>query len=305
VTLPGRQPHAVSRTPIPMKHWPALLVRFTPSTSTEAADIRDLVAAALDDLHPTAVQESETEWRVFFASAAARDLAHAALPVAAPGAFRVEAIDVPDEDWARQSQEDLSAVQVGRVTIAPPWRADAGTEPGTGRITIVIQPSMGFGTGHHASTRLCTALLQRLDLTGKTVLDVGTGSGVLALVAWALGARAVVAVDDDPDAIESARENLVLNGVADGIYLKAADFRTRPAQPADVVTANLTGGLLVRGARLLAEAVAPGGALIISGVLRDEEPEVLAAFAPALTLVERLSEDEWIGAWLTRASTVR
>jgi ribosomal protein L11 methyltransferase len=274
------------------------------------------MSAALDDFHPTAVQESDSEWLVFFGSAADRDLAAGALPIAAPGLITVEAVEVPDEDWARRSQEDLLPVHVERVTIAPPWQADAATLVGqaavlahaagaTGPITIIIQPSMGFGTGHHASTRLCAALLQHVDLTGRSVLDAGTGSGVLALIARALGARAVTAVDDDADAIEAARENLDLNGVTEGIDLKVADFRTLSAQPADVVTANLTGGLLIRGAELLTEAVAPGGSLIISGVLREEESGVVAAFAPALSVVERLSEDEWIGARLTRASAAR
>jgi ribosomal protein L11 methyltransferase len=292
-----------------MKHWPALRVRVTPSPSTSSPDILDLLAAALDDLGPTAVQESDSEWLVFFASAGDRDAAAAALPVTAPGSVAVEAVDVPDEDWALRSQQDLGPVHVGRITIAPPWLAAStlaleGTlrlEAGTTPITIVIQPSMGFGTGHHASTRLCTALLQRIDLAGRTVLDAGTGSGVLALVALALGARAVTAVDDDADAIEAARENLELNGVTGGIDLQVADFRTLPARPADVVTANLTGGLLIRGAELLARAVAPGGSLIISGVMLEEEAEVLAAFTPALSLAERISEDEWMGARLTRA----
>jgi len=292
-----------------MRTWPALVVRFTPSTATEVPVIQELVAAALDDLHPTAVQESETEWRVFFGTGADRDLAGRTLPIAAPGAVSVEPLDVEDEDWARRSQEGLTAVHVGRITIAPPWQASqAGTEAGPAAheagaslpITIVIQPSMGFGTGHHASTRLCTALLQRMDLAGKTVLDVGTGSGVLALVARALGAKSVVAVDDDSDAIEAARENLELNGVTGGIELRLADFRTLPRQAADVVTANLTGGLLIQGAEHLADAVAPGGSLILSGVLLEEEADVMAALAQALAVVERFSEDEWIGAWLKR-----
>jgi ribosomal protein L11 methyltransferase len=297
-----------------MRLWPALIVRFAPSAAIEAPTAQDLVAAALDDLHPTAVQESDSEWRVFFGTSSDRDLAAHVLPAAAPGLVAAEAIDVPDEDWARRSQQELTPVHVGRITIAPPWlsastlSADVGAEAGaTGKalatrpITIVIEPSMGFGTGHHASTRLCTALLQRLDLAGKTVLDVGTGSGVLALVARALGARSVTAVDDDSDAVESAQENLELNGVTDGIDLHVADFRTLPPQSADVVAANLTGALLIRSAALIAAAVAPGGSLIVSGVLREEESDVMAAFAPALTVVERLSEDEWVGALLRRA----
>jgi ribosomal protein L11 methyltransferase len=282
-----------------MKHWPSLTLRFTPAHADDLAQVQELVSAALDDFHPTAVQELPAEWRVFFGTRGERDRAAAALPAAVDGEIVVERVDVPDEDWARRSQQDLTAVHVGRVTIAPPWAP--AQEADEARITIVIQPSMGFGTGHHASTRLCTTLLQRLPLAGKDVLDVGTGSGVLALVARALGARSVVAVDDDPDAIEAARENLALNAVRDGIDLRVSDFRELASRPADVVTANLTGGLLVRGAEILASAVAPGGSLVISGVTQDEEPDVFDAFAPLLTLVERISEDEWVAAWFTRS----
>jgi ribosomal protein L11 methyltransferase len=222
--------------------------------------------------------------------------------VDALGVIRTEALDVADEDWARRTQQNLAAVQVGRIIIAPPWVATdpTGRPSGTDPLTIVIQPSMGFGTGHHATTRLCAALLQRVDLTGRTVLDVGTGSGVLALAARALGARAVIAVDDDPDAIESARANLVLNGVNEGIDLRLGDFRELPALRSEVVIANLTGGLLIRGAEMLACTVVPGGTAIISGATLGEEADVLAALAPWMTLVERLSEDEWLGARLKR-----
>jgi ribosomal protein L11 methyltransferase len=287
--------------PVTTRRWPALSIEFPPSTSAESSLLQELVLAALDDLHPTAVQELDDRWLVFFASAEDRNRA-AALSVDALGVIRTEALDVADEDWARRTQQNLAAVQVGRIIIAPPWAATGatGTPSGTDPVTIVIQPSMGFGTGHHATTRLCAALLQRVDLTGRTVLDVGTGSGVLALAARALGARAVIAVDDDPDAIESARANLVLNGVNEGIDLRLGDFRELPALRSEVVIANLTGGLLIRGAEMLACTVVPGGTLIISGATLGEEADVLAALAPWMTLVERLSEDEWLGARLKR-----
>jgi ribosomal protein L11 methyltransferase len=287
-----------------MKHWPALRLTVRPSAPVSALPIQDRLATALDDLHPTAVQESDGEWLVFFGTLADRDAAATALPASVGSLVTLDALDIPDDDWARRSQQDLEPVHVGRVTIAPPWHAGRQEACPT-QITILIQPSMGFGTGHHASTRLCTALLQRIDLDGKTVLDAGTGSGVLALAARALGARSVVAVDDDADAIAAARENLALNGVSSGITLRVGDFRTLATAPADVVTANLTGGLLIRGADVLVRAVARGGALIIGGVMREEEAEVMAAFTPALALADRLSEDEWIGAMLTRPREVR
>ncbi len=284
-----------------MKTWPALSIHFAPAAPESQAAVRDLLLASLDDLHTTAIQEFDGRWLVFFATATDRDRAAAARPKSAPGVLRVDAVDVADNDWAHRSQRDLAPICVGRIVVAPPWAV--GTEaaegtPGGRPVTIVIQPSMGFGTGHHATTRLCLDLLQRLDLDGRSLLDVGTGSGVLALAAHALGACTVVAVDDDPDAIESARENLVLNGVSGCIELRLGDFRDLSAQKWDVVTANLTGGLLARGAAVLSAAVAPGGALVISGVTLEEEADVLAAFAPWMTPVERLSEDEWLGSIL-------
>jgi ribosomal protein L11 methyltransferase len=289
-----------------MDTWPALRLRFTPSIATQGPTIQDLVAAALDGLRPTAIHEQDAEWLVFFGSPADRDRAAEALPAAAPDGVTVARVDVPDEDWARRSQDDLGAVHVGRITIAPPWLSEAaGAErAGTG-LTILIQPSMGFGTGHHATTRLCTALLQRIDLGDKTVLDVGTGSGVLALVARALGARRVIAIDDDAHAIESARENLQLNGASSGIDLQVGDFRQLSLLPADVVTANLTGGFLIGTADRLAEAVAPSGSLIVSGLMQEEAPDVLAALASSLVLVDRLDEDEWVGARLVRTEARR
>ena len=285
-----------------MKTWPALSIHFAPDApEPPSAAARDLLLAALDEARVTAVQECDDRWLVFFPTTTERDLAASWLPRVVPGVTRADVVDVEDEDWARRSQRELTPIRVGRLIVAPPWaaRADAGVD-GTGErpITIVIQPSMGFGTGHHATTRLCLDLMQRLDLTGRTVLDAGTGSGVLALAARALGARAVVAVDDDPDAIESARENLALNGVSEGIDLRLGDFRGMETQAWEVVIANLTGGLLVRGAEVLSAAVAPGGTLVISGVTLEEEASVLAAFTPRMTLVERLAEDEWLGAGL-------
>ena len=143
------------------------------------AEDEDLLHAALTDFNVAAIDETSAEsWRIFFHDAGGRDSAAAALKAAFP-TLSIQSVDVDDEDWARRSQESLRAIQVGRVIVAPPW--DVPT-------TIVIQPSMGFGTGHHATTRLCLTAIQRLDLTGRSVLDVGTGSGVLA-IAYAPGSR--------------------------------------------------------------------------------------------------------------------
>ena len=229
---------------------------------------------------------------MFFGSPEDRDRASRTL-AAGPAWLAVSPVEVDDEDWARRSQETLRPVKVGRVVITPPWLA--GSEPGASDVEIVILPSMGFGTGHHASTRLCTALLQEVDLHGRSLLDVGTGSGVLALVALKLGASPVDGIDEDVDAVAAAADNLELNGATGGIALRQADFRDLPSVSADVVTANLTGALLARSAALLVAAVRPGGSLIVSGVTVEEEGMVVKAFEPHLTLASRIAEEGWVG----------
>ena len=204
-------------------------------------------------------------------------------------------MDLPDEDWAARSQQSLTAVRAGRFIIAPPW--DLPPEPVDATV-IVIEPSMGFGTGHHATTRMCLRLLGEIDVSDQTVLDLGTGSGVLSMAAALSGARRVVGIDVDEDAIGSAEASARLNTLPDTITFQVSDFRHDPPQPADLVLANLTGGMLTSSARHIAALVRPGGQLIVSGFDHTEVDAVSAAFA-ARTETQRLTEDSWIALRLT------
>lgn len=168
----------------------------------------------------------------------------------------VTCFDADDEDWARRSQADLGAVRVGRVIVAPPWDP-AATSPPEGTVVVVIEPSMGFGTGHHATTRLCLDALQQIDLRGTRVIDIGTGSGVLALAAAKLGATTALGVDVDVDALASARAAATLNGLPRGVSFVEADFRKTRLPLADVVVANLTGGMLAAAAGPCSAAARP------------------------------------------------
>jgi ribosomal protein L11 methyltransferase len=283
-----------------VRTWPALEVsRLKPANQGA-----DLLQAALADYRIAAIDESTADlWRVFFSTNAERDRAAANLTKQFPE-LSLRPLDVPDEDWVAKSQADLRSVRVGNIIVAPPWDI-----PHTGRlqldltpefaaaglrrpVVLVIKPSMGFGTGHHATTRLCLGALQRVQLEGKSAVDVGTGSGVLAIAASRLGATPVVGIDDDENALHAAEENLTLNRGAD-VTLKPADLRTATPGTFDLVTANLTGALLTEGAARLRALAKPGGCLILSGFLRHEEPHVMAAFE-GCTLTNRSEEEGWV-----------
>jgi ribosomal protein L11 methyltransferase len=260
-----------------VKEYPAIDVR------TSAPE---LIYPAVDDYSPTAIEERAEGLRVFFASPAARDAARDALS----GSFDVVPVEVPDDDWARRSQQGLAPILVEGVALFPN-RDQVPSHPAG--MVIVIEPSMGFGTGHHATTRLCLAALQRLDLRGRHVLDLGTGSGVLAIAAARLGAAGAIGIDSDPDAVQSARENLARNPEAANVVFEVADLATAPLPPADVVTANLTGALVIRCAPRLLAAVRSPGVLIVSGVMQHERDDVVAALHGGGVEWER-HEDEWV-----------
>ena len=163
---------------------------------------------------------------------------------------------------------------------------------------------MGFGTGHHATTRLCLAALQTLDLTQASVLDVGTGSGVLAIAARRLGAARALGVDADPDAIQSARENLPLNPEVDQITFELRELGRDHLPTADLVVANLTGALLCRTARALIDLVNPRRASH-----RQRADERMSAMTSARLWRKWSStwearEDEWVGLCLKRRKPV-
>ena len=264
-----------------------------PALSIEHLD-PDLVLACVDDFAPSAAEHRDQRFRVFFLADEQRERAAAALRSAYPSAL-VEPLDVDDEDWARRSQANLKPVTVGRVTVYPELEAreewlKAGS---SGFVSVFIQPSTGFGTGHHATTRLCLEALQSVDVRGRTMLDIGTGSGILAITAALLGASEALGIDIDADAVQSARENLALNPAARGVRFDIADLMDATLPIADVVAANLTGATLVAALNPLCRAVAVGGTLIASGFLVDEEAAVRRALSPA-TVVWSRREDEWI-----------
>lgn len=279
--------------------WPA--IDLTRRAAGDAADtFGDRLALVLDDLHPIALEEDENgrHWRIHFDHAPTRDHALNALQAALGAEAHVAPVEVADEGWAVRVQQALRAVRVGLLIVAPPW--DVPAEPAH---VIVIEPSMGFGTGHHQSTRLCLEALQALPLAGVRLVDVGTGSGVLALAAARLGARDVVALDHDPDSVTAARDNAVRNALSTAVDVRQADLgeaSMAAIDPGDVVLANLTAWVLRQHAGAIARLVRPGGRLIVSGFTHDQVALVTDGFA-RLAVLARYDEDDWVALVLGRS----
>jgi ribosomal protein L11 methyltransferase len=284
-----------------LRTFPALELIWThPPTEDETG----IALAWLDAGAPIAVSDVPLGLRVFFPTIADRDEAHAAL-AAADSSIQLTPLLVPDENWAERSQAALTPISVGRIVVSPPWWASesqvADDASGNGPpVLVIIQPSMGFGTGHHATTRLCLALLQRRPVRGARVLDVGTGSGVLAIAAWRLGAARALGIDVDPDALQAAAENVERNHASAAVSLELRDIETDGAPLArqfQIVFANLTGALLCRVAPALIAACAGDGAVITSGFQPHERELVVAAFTGSGgSLVDEAAEDDWVAA---------
>lgn len=207
----------------------------------------------------------------------------------------LEIVERQEEDWPSAWKADYSVHRVGnRVLVKAPWHDYA---PRPDETVIELDPGTAFGTGRHPSTQLCMEALEEELKAGDHVLDVGIGAGVLATAAAVLGASTVDGVDIDPVAIRSARANAERNGV--GGIVRVALGSIGPdgpfPGPFDLVIANIIARVLIELASDLAHAVAPGGTLILGGILDDKETSVYEAFAPQdLTLVRRTTSEDWV-----------
>ena len=214
---------------------------------------------------------------------------------------------VREADWAEAWKSHFPVLRVGRrLVIRPTWRRHRRL---AGDVVLSLDPGMAFGTGLHPTTRLCLAALEALaddgrlgggvgEGTGRSgsarVLDVGCGSGILAIAAGKLGARDLLGVDTDPIAVESTLANARLNGLSRRIRVRQGSVPTGE-RPFDVVLANLIASLLVQLAPALRDELAPGGRILASGIFRDREADVVAAFrAAGLTLGRRWAEEDWV-----------
>jgi ribosomal protein L11 methyltransferase len=221
--------------------------------------------------------------------------------IVADAAAAISLADVPkytlrgveEQDWVRLTQSQFDPIHIGKnIWVVPSWHE----APDANALILELDPGLAFGTGSHPTTRLCMEWLEAHPAPGKTVLDYGCGSGILAMVAKKLGAGDVAGVDIDPQAIESARDNAERNKVGDiGYFLPDAFAQSAHAQARfDIVVANILSSPLKLMAPMLSGRVADGGALILSGVLARQAEEVAAAYAPFIKLGVWAELDGWV-----------
>lgn len=241
--------------------------------------------------------------KVYFESVEAPDALTAAieqglgdLPALAADDFDVSAPSVVRmEDWAENWKQNFSTLRIGsRLVIHPSWEA---YEPAAGEVAIEIDPGMAFGTGTHGTTQLCLEMIAELlqaEQPPQQMLDVGTGSGILALGAAALGCPRVLANDIDPLACEVARENVTKNRLQDCVEISPLPLEELPGVY-DLVVANILAEENVRLKQYFLDHLRPGGWLVLSGILQEKEGLVREGFADLpLRSYPTRTQDEWI-----------
>jgi ribosomal protein L11 methyltransferase len=207
------------------------------------------------------------------------------------GELQVRSVD--DADWTDAWKAGYVPQRIGRVVIVPSWL----DEPiGPDEVALRLDPGMAFGTGLHATTRGCLTLLQEISPMPPVVLDVGSGSGILALAALRLGAERAVCYDTDPLAVEATLANAAANGLPDRVTANLGSLPATPANaPYPLVLANLVAAVLIDLAEPLAAHTTPGGTLLASGIIDTRDDEVLDGLTAAgFVLGSRLDDGEWV-----------
>jgi ribosomal protein L11 methyltransferase len=254
-------------------------------TLTDLADVPVLEPAVGEtplwpDLMVTALFEASTP----------RDKLAAVLSLA-PGvdAASLRFSEVPDREWERERLEKLKPMHFGKsLWVAP---GDTGVEA-QGAVVVRLDPGLAFGTGSHPTTRLCLEWLAGESAVGCRVIDYGCGSGILGVAAACLGAREVLCVDHDPQALAATRDNAKRNGVADRLVVR--DAQAGIDGQADLLLANILAATLVQLAPVLAAATRPGGRAALSGILPGQAEEVADAYRPWFGTMQARERSGWV-----------
>ncbi|MBA6302686.1 50S ribosomal protein L11 methyltransferase [Colwellia sp. MB02u-14] len=202
-------------------------------------------------------------------------------------AYKLEQLE--DKDWEREWMDNFHPMKFGdRLWICPSWR----DVPDPDAVNVMLDPGLAFGTGTHPTTALCLTWLDGLDLVGKTVVDFGCGSGILSLAALKLGAKKVIGIDIDPQALQASKANAERNGIEDRLALFLP--KDQPNLKADVVVANILAGPLRELAPTIIEFVAPNGQLALSGVLEEQANELQNIYGQWCEMDAIAVQDEWV-----------
>ncbi len=264
-----------------------------------ADPLRGLLIQKLAALGSLGVIEQDTFITAYFADATDRSAIIRELSLLQDILRRSDSADsfsftyrsIPDQDWNESWKKGFIPLDVGaRFTILPPWE-----QQHAGRINLIIDPGMAFGTGHHETTRSCLILMERYADNGKKdrFLDLGTGTGLLAIAALKLGYREVTAVDTDPLSIEAVNRNVKLNHAGDIRCFEGSIADVHG--PFDVIAANIISGVLTQLAPDIASCLSPSGIVILSGILTEQADEVIAAFELSGMSVRQLYRDgKWV-----------
>ncbi len=209
------------------------------------------------------------------------------------GTLTLDFQDVADEDWAENWKKYYKPFRIGtRLVVKPSWETYAAKPED---LVVELDPGMAFGTGTHETTGMCMEMLDKHLRSGMRVMDVGTGSGILAIAAAKLGAEKVLGVDIDPDAVKVAAENVLKNGVDRQVRIIQGDLVKGEVMPCELAVANIVADAICMLAGPLTRHLAPGGLFICSGIIREREQDVLdAALEAGYTVADRLTKGEWV-----------
>ena len=200
--------------------------------------------------------------------------------------YKLEPLE--DKDWEREWMDNFHPMQFGeRLWICPSWR----DVPDPNAVNVMLDPGLAFGTGTHPTTALCLRWLDGIDMTDKTVVDFGCGSGILALAALKLGAKRVIGIDIDPQALQATKENARRNGVEDRLDVFLPE--NQPVLEADVVVANILSGPLLELREVITGYCKSDGLLVLSGILAEQVPTIEQAYANNISLEPSAIDGEW------------
>jgi ribosomal protein L11 methyltransferase len=201
----------------------------------------------------------------------------------------MEIEEIADQDWERAWMDDFKPIRFGqRLWVCPSWLEPPEPEA----VNLMLDPGLAFGSGTHPTTALCLEWLDGCDIQDKTVIDYGCGSGILAIAAILLGARQVIGVDNDPQALIATKNNRDMNGVAEEkltVYLPGVDH-----EAADIVLANILSGPLEELTPVLTGLTKPGGKLVLSGVLSEQTESLIRSYEPWFDLEPAVVRDQWV-----------